>query len=493
MNKKIQGIIIGGVVLAALGGTLAFLELTGKDPKNSSSANDSSAVVNVDPEKDPVQLISADVSNMQEIRVENEQGGFTLERPASGKSEFNVKELSGITQDVSKKAGTFDELAALEAYKLVEGNASDLAKYGLTEAKTKFTVVYKDGKETRYLIGNDEPTKPRYCYFCEDGKNDVYMVLKTRMSGVLCQKEEYVSLALTPKDICDDATYGKMTVKRKDLDYDMVFEKAHAGKASLVSQQVMSQPIYASLNVTTSSKVTHNIADLKASSCIMAFPKEEDLKTYGLDAPLAEVTYEVKDQTYVLKIGSPVYKKNDSGENTDEIESYYCTISGSIGTDCVYTIAKDSAYWAEFLPGDVIAMMTANEIFDLSELIIEADGKKYDFTLDADGETNIFWVKKNGELMEDQDPFRTLYLFILSFPSREIYFEDVKGEPFISIDIKRADGGGDKIEFVKDTERRVIALINGKPSFKVESKWTDEFIANLGRLDRGEKLVDKVL
>jgi len=493
MNKKVQGIIVGGVVLAALGGTLAFLELTGKDPKSSSGTDESSAVVNVDPEKDPVQLISADVANFQEIRVENEQGGFIIERPASGKSEFNVKELSGIAQDASKKSEIFDELAVLEAYKLVEANAPDLAKYGLTEAKTKFTVVYKDGKETKYLVGNDEPTKPRYCYFCEEGKNDVYMVLKTRMSGVLSQKEEFVSLTLTPTDLVQDDTYGKLTVKRKDLDYDMVFEKAHADKASLVSQQVMSAPIYASLNVTTSSKVTHDIGGLKASSCVMAFPKEEDLKNYGLDEPLAEVSYELSGQTFLLKIGSPVYKKNDSGENTDEIESYYCTVSGAAGTDCIYTLAKDSAYWAYFMPGDVIAMMTANEIFDLNEIAIDAEGKKYDFTLDADGDQQIFWVKKNGELMEDQDPFRTLYLFILSFPTREIYFDEVNGEPFITIDIKRADGGGDKLEFVKDTDRRVIAVVNGKPSFKVESTWTDEFIKNLGRLDRGEKLTDKVL
>ena len=491
MNKKVQGIIVGGVVVAALGGTLAFLELTGKDPKESSSET-SSVAVNVDSEKDPVSLISTEVSNIKEVRVENENGGFILERPASGKSEFNIKELSGINQDVSMKAGTVTDLSVLEAYKLVESNASDLAKYGLTDAKIKFTVVYADGKETKYLVGADSVDKPRYCYFCEEGKNDVYLVLKTRMSGVLCEKEEYVSKSLTPDYICLDDSYGKMTVKRKDLDYDMVFEKAHSDKASLVSQQVMSAPIYASLNVTISSKVTHGIQALTADSCVKIFPTEEDFKTYGIDDPVTEVIYELESDTYDLKIGNPIYKKNDKGDDTDEIEAYYCYITGALGTNCIYTIAKDKAYWAEFMPGEVIAMMTANKIFDLNEVKITADGGiSYDFTLDSDGDQEIYWVRKNGELMEDSDPFSKLYLYILSFPSKEIYFKDVTGDPFIKIEIKHKDGGGDTLEFYQDTERRVIVAVNGQPSYRITKAWADVFLDNLGRLDRGEEIKDK--
>lgn len=491
MNKKIQGIIIGGVVVAALGGTLALLELTGKDPKKDESSDASSVTVNVDPEKDPVPLISTEAENITAVKVENEQGGFLLERPASGKSEFNIKELSGINQNVTMKASTVEDLSKLEAYKLVEENASDLAKYGLTDAKTKFTVTFKDGKETRYLVGIDDVNKQRYCYFCEDGKKDVYLVLKTRMSGVLCNKEDYVSTTLTPADICGDDVYGKMTVKRKDLGYDMVFEKAHDDKASYVSLQVMSEPIYASLNVTLSLEITHAIAGLAAESCVEAFPKEEEFEKYGIDDPVAEVIYEVSGVTYDLKIGSPIYKKNDKDEDTDEIEAYYCYITGAPGTDCIWRIAADKAKWASFMPGDVIAMMTANKIFDVNEVKIETDEKSYDFTLDSDRNSVIHWVRKNGELQEDNDPFQRLYLYILSFPTKEIYFQEISGDPFLTIEISRIDGGGDKLEFFKDTERRVLVKLNGRPSYRLETRWTDVFIDNLGRIDRGEEVATK--
>lgn len=492
MNKKIQGIIVGGVVVAALGGTLAFLELTGKDPKDGTSSDTSSAAVKVDTDKDPVAIISTDPSNIKELRVENEHGGFVLERPASGKTEFNIKELSGIVQDSSYKSSTVNDISKLEAYKLVEENASDLEKYGLTKPRIKFTVVFGDDSETTYLIGGDDVNKQRYCYFCEDGKSDVYMVLKSRMSGVFSRKEDFVTKALTSIELGNEGEYGKLTVKRRDLDYDMVFEQAHENKGMIVSAQVMVEPLYASLNITKSADITHGIAALNAQSCEMIYPEEKDFKTYGLDDPLAEVIYEENGKVYNLKIGDPIYLKNENGEDTREVEAYYgyLTATGMTGMDCIWRIRADNAKWASFTPGEVIAMITSNEIFDLSELKITTENQSYDFTLSADGDSKIHWVRKNGVLLEDDDPFRMLYLYILSFPPKEVYLKETEGDPFITIEIIRADGGKDKLEFIKDveSERRVIIKLNGKTSYRVESKWTDEFIVNLGRLERGEEL-----
>lgn len=490
MNKKIQGIIVGGVIVAALGGTLAFLELTGNDPKDAPT-EDSSVAVKVDPESDPVPIISTEPGNIKEVIVENEQGGFDLERPSSGKSELNIKELVGINQNGTVKAGLVNALAELEAYKLVEENASDLAKYGLTEPKTSFTVVFGDGTEKKYLIGDDDVNKKRYCYFSEDGKKDVYMVLKAKIAEVFYSKEEFVSTALTPSELCNSGTYGKLVVKRKDLDYDMVFEQPHKDKPSLVAAQVMSAPIYASLNVTESTKVTHGLSALDAQSCVMINPKEEDFKTYGLDDPAAEVIYEEENITCTLKIGSPIYKKNTTGSDTAEIEAYYCYITGYPGEDCIWTISAEKAIWASFMPGDIIAMMTANTIYEISEVKITAENLSYDFTLSADGDKEIYWVRKNGELMEDDGPFRSIYLFTLSFPTKEIYFDEIEGDPFLKIEIIRSDTGGDTLEFFKETDRRVLVKVNGRPSFRIASKWTDEYIKNFERLEKGETLLDK--
>ena len=486
MNKKIQGIIIGGVVVAALGGTLAFLELTGST-KDSSSSDTSSAVVASEAEPDPVPIITTDAENIVSVVVKNETGGYTLERPSSGKNEFNIKELTGLNQSSVMKQGLVKDMASLEAYKVVEENASDLSKYGLSEPKTVFTVNFKDGTSRTFKIG-DKATKNRYRYVTEEGKSDVYMIVQTVLSDMIERKEDFVTTSLIPASTAEEGTpYGRMTVKRKDLDYEMAFEDIEEEKA-LISSQVMVEPIFAHLNIQLSSKVTHGLWGLTAARCELIFPKAEDMKTYGLDDPLAVVHYKNDTEEYTLKIGKEIHSTNSEGDELDEIAAYYCYVEGVSGIDCIWQIEAGNLPWATYTAGDVISLMTTNKIFDINEVKVTYKGEVSDYTLDGnEEETKVYWVKKNGKDVT-VDLFQELYKYILYFPTKDIYFDEIKGEPFLTIEVNRKDGGSDKIEFFEDTSRRVLVKLNGRPSYKLETRWTDVLIENMERLDRGEEL-----
>ena len=470
--------------MAALGGTLAVLELTGKDPGTKTDDSSSQVVASVPDEAENLSLINVDAKAITSVSVQNESGGYFLERPSSGKSEFNIKELTGINQNSSKIAGIVEDLASLEAYKTVEENAQDLSKFGLDEPAASFTVTFSDGTERSFEIG-DISTKKRYRYFRESGKNTVYMVLETCLSDMIGRKEELVQLSLFGSQT--DESYGRLEVERKDLGYTLAFEDIPE-EQQVISSQVMVEPIFSHLNITTSGDVTHGLFNLSAGRCEAVFPTDEQKEEYGITDPTARVHYKNSNEEFTLIIGKPIYRQNDEGVDIDEIGSYYCMTEGMAGEDCIWEIPADSLPWATFLPGDIVSMMTSNKIFDVCEVKVTANGELHDYTLSADEEeSEVYWVKKNGTDVS-VDLFKGLYKYLLSFPTKEIYFDGVEGEPFLTIEVIRTDEGGDKIEFYKDSSRRVIAAVNGRPSYRLQSRWTDTFIENIARLDRGEEI-----
>ena len=488
MNKKIQGIIIGGVVVAALGGTLAFLELTGDNKDSSGSETSSSAAVASEAEEEAVPLITTDASNITMITVTNKTGGYVLERPASGKTEFNIKELTGLNQNKTMEQGVFDDVANLEAYKLVESDASDLSKYGLTSPDTTFKADFKDGTSRKFLIG-DKATKNRYRYVCEDGKKDVYMVLESTLSDMIERKEDFVAKSLIASSDASqgNAPYGRMELKRKDLDYEMAFEDIENEDDALISSQVMVEPIYAHLNIQLSSKITHGLWGLSGDRCDRIFPKEEDFKEVGLSEPFAVIHYKNDTEEYTLKIGNEIHATDSEGKETDEIAAYYCYVEGVSGIDCIWQIDAEKLPWASYVAGDVISLMTTNKIFDINEFKVTYKGTVTDYTINANEEENeVKWVKINGT---DVEPglFQSMYKYFLSFPTKEIYFKDIEGEPFMTIDISRNDGKSDKLEFFEESARRVLIKINGRSSYRIESRWTDLLVEDMQLIAEGKE------
>ncbi len=496
MNDKLKGIIVCTVALGALGAAFGVLKLTGMDKPAGENDSSSSASAKAEEPDESVKLIDVETQDVRKVTATNEFGGFTFSAASeSGKQGAHIEELDGLEQNASKLSDIPEDISQLTAKKLVEATASDMAKYGLEEPTASFCVEFSDGTTRTFDIGDTAPQN-RYRYLREEGSSDVYMVLGVTLSSYTSRKEELLNMTLLPVPQSDDdsAQFGKLTVSRKDLDYDMVFENDNGqfekSNENMPSAQVMTEPIFSYLNATTSSDIIYAIYGLTAQTAEVIFPTEEDLKDYELDDPAAAVNFSGEGYDYTLKIGKEYHEENLDGDLKTDASAYYCTFEGVDGKDCIWRIDSSALPWVHMLPTDVITtLMTWNMITDVSEVEIAGEENAL-FKLNVSGDDVESVTVDSEECSADE--FKALYQYLLSCPTSEIWFDDPEGEPYLTIDIRRADGkAGDTLEFFTDTERRTIVKLNGRTSYRIQTKWVQRLESNAEAVRNGEKVVDE--
>jgi len=138
---KPTGLLVAVGLLAVLGG------LTWWSNKKQASASKSADTT--------VKILSIPTDQFQEIRIKNPAQTIDLKRD-SGK--WQMVEPQPLPADPDTVGGMISTLSALNADKVVEDKASDLASYGLKDPSLDVQVVKKDGKTDDLLIGDDTPT-----------------------------------------------------------------------------------------------------------------------------------------------------------------------------------------------------------------------------------------------------------------------------------------------------------------------------------------------
>jgi hypothetical protein len=500
MNSKLKGIIVCIVVLVGLGGTLAVLKLTGADTADDSSADSSETEASTSSEDESVQLVDMDASDVVSVVAENENGTFTYYHDTeTGKDTTGIKELDGLELDSNMVSDLASDASQLTAYKLVEEDASDLEKYGLSEPIAKFTVTFTDGGERTFEIGDTAPQN-RYCYFKEADSNDVYMMLYSTVQYYTYGKESFVETTLleTPDDDMPD--FGTLTIARTSYDYDMVFQQDSEEVNSKVSenmasQQVMTSPIFSYLNVDTATDMLYGLYGLTAAEAVEVFPDEDALKEYGLDDPQTTVTFVGDGYDYTLTIGNEYHELNDDGEEQTSVSAYYCYFEGVSGKDCIWKIDASALPWVTLEPGDVVtSMMTWNMVTDVDNIKVygdDVDDIEMSPTVeeDEDGDEDLASVTVNGN-EADVETFKSFYMYILTCPTSELIFDLPEGNPYLTLEINCEGDDSDVIEFYKDTERRSIAVLNGKTPYRIKTSWTDRMVQNAEAVRDGGEVVD---
>lgn len=497
MNGKVQGIIICGVIAASLAGVMVFLNATGDSAQKDES---SSAADTASSEDESVVILEREAEEISAVHVANENGEYTLEKASSGKSLWNIGELGTLNQNTTLKESLRNACGGLTAKKLVEENASDMSKYGLDEPVASVTITYKDDSQAILDIGTTAPNE-RYSYVRIQGDNNVYMVLGSKLSYFTYPVTSYVELNLieTPSDE-DWPDYGVETISRSGWDYEVVFENDPQDIEGMISSQVISSPIFSYLNITGSSDVTHGMWGLTASECVVLNPEGEDFAEYGLSEPFCTVNLKGDDYNYNLLIGDPIKALDSEGDEKDEITGYYCYLEGVTGENAIFIIDVDSLPWATFEIEDVISsIMTSNYLVDLSEISIDYNGEKTVYEITSNGSStetledgsaaDVTSVKCDGKELDIYN-FKSLYQYLMTCPTNEIYFTEPEGESEMTIVQTRSDGGSDIIELYKDTSRRYIVKLNGKTSFRIQSTWIDTLLKNMENIKNGEAIDD---
>ena len=141
---KPKGLLIGLVLLAGLGGAAVWVykHPAADDSKKADGSN--------------TKLLTVPDDQFQEVKIVKLTGETLDLKKANGKWTMVAPKTMAMDQDAASSMQT--TLGSLTSDKLIEANASDLKSFGLDQPTLDVSVIRKDGKTDRILIGDDTPT-----------------------------------------------------------------------------------------------------------------------------------------------------------------------------------------------------------------------------------------------------------------------------------------------------------------------------------------------
>ena len=486
MNSKVRTLAICGAFVLCLGIVFGILKLTEAPETNQDEEEtvDNSFALYEYPRDD-----------VSEIRIENSDGDYTIVR--KGLESFSITEIESLPQNETTISAATRCAASVTAEALVEENPEDLSKYGLTDDlyTAKFTVSFKNDKypQKTVYIGNSVPDNSGY-YIKVDDSESVYTAKKSGLNYFTYPAVDYINTLILqePENNTDWPVIDTLRIQRPDLDWDIVIENGLKGdiesEVTVISAQVMVEPVYAYLDITNSAAVTHGLWGLRANLAVAAFPSEEDFEKYGLDNPTATLTIEAELQTYKLTIGSPVYLKDENGEDTTTVQSYYGYYEG---IDAIFLFDAADMPWATVMPADITSsMMTTNYIYDLDTIDIEVyspEAKTYKIDIVGYKDDNKVDASLNGSEIDGEN-FKLFYQFLLKCPIEDLWLEEPTGDCFMKVTINTVGGHTDVLEFYEQASRRTAVKLNGHPSFKFGSDYIETLMRNLDAVESGTEI-----
>lgn len=463
MTKRVKNLLVIGIFILCMAVVLVILVLTQpKDDVDDDSVTESSTISVLNYQRDDILT----------YKITNDNGEFVVRNGVQG---FTIDEYNGFRQNSTTLAAAGKCVTSLTAQALVEENASNLDKYGLSEEspKARCDVTLKNGTEYSVYYGINSPDGSTR-YFRLADSNDVYTVLLNSSGYFYYREEDFLSLSVTDELTNNNTapTIDYLTITRKDLDYDVKFEddsKNYAiDEVSMASAQVMISPVYAYLDITNSNAIIYGLWGLTATSVVKVHPTEADFEKYGLDDPYCTVDLDAELQKYYLRIGDVAsYELDQDGTPTTVPAEYYCYYEG---IDIIYTFSTSEVPWTTFMPIDILStMMTSNYIYKLDYIDVNYygdDAVRYYFDITGDVEETTVEGTVDGEKFNPDD-FKILYQFFLQCPIDDLCLEDpTEDDPLIAtIDFRRDDGGGDLLEFYDTGANRVTVKLNGTTSF----------------------------
>lgn len=473
MSSSVKGLIAGIAAVVLLGGGILAMKLTEPEPEVADES--------VSDETD-TEIYSKNMDDISSIKVTNENGGYVLKRThkSSGEDDettFSIEGLEKVNLNNATVNNVPSNAAVLDAVRVIDEDAADLSKYGLSEPKAEAEINF-DGdssEKINLLVGNDTPGGD--VYVCLKGENKVYSVSSSSVSSYTVEKEYFISLTLVEEPAEEDyPIISSVKVERTDLDYDIVFEYSGEDESGgTTATHVMTSPVNAYLNVSDSVNYTHGIFGIKAMSVLSISPSEDELKVAHLDEPVCTVTTTLEDgSSYVLKIGIQY--------GNDESIGYIGMLDG---IDILWQFSSDEVPWVNMKPEDAMSSLVfGSYIYDLKSMDIDASGEKIKFEFEGN-DADSYSVKLNGETF-GLDRYMSFYQALIKAPAEEICLSDEGiGERLASFTLKYNNGNPDEtIEFFRAENKKLIIKKNGETCFKCRSSFADKaLLPNIENID----------
>ena len=142
---KPRGLLAAVIVLAALGGALWWSNRKQKADAAKPVADTTTKILSI-PE-----------DQIKEVTIKKTGAETTVLRKGDD-GKWQLAEPKPLRADQDTAKSLVSSLGTLNADKVVEDKAADLAPYGLTAPTLDVTVLKKDGKSQDFLVGDDTPT-----------------------------------------------------------------------------------------------------------------------------------------------------------------------------------------------------------------------------------------------------------------------------------------------------------------------------------------------
>jgi len=471
LSKKAKTLIFSAAGLLLLTAVLVVLMLTQEAPEEEHQPEPVLTRV------DFTELAPEDIVG---IIVKNEQDEYTIEQSLSGG--FNVPVLLGAPLNQSRLHNAARYMSGFWARDIVEENAEDLEKYGLSNTAAQAVVSFVNGETLNILIGDRTLTADDMTYVRLHGENDVYVVWSHLVSFLKEPRYHYVLLTVTE----DYQEAGFPSVERIEIERAggerfviEAYSEVHADDMTFNKFRFTEPVQNIEVDSTRGQNIIIGLYGLNATGVVYV---GEELPEEGELALFVEMTAEGKTTSLTVRTVSDNGAVVFQGVHSDYPE-------------VLYTFAPGVLPWLDFDVERVMAPLFLQPyIYTVTDFIIETPEHTLSFLCTGEGRSDEEYFL-DGEPIETA-PFKDLYIYAICASATGLFTgepEDIEEMPFLArytYTFREASGRGDIVaEFYDAGNLRSVIVLNGEPRFTTSTLYLTRLYQNIEAYLGGEKVI----
>ncbi|MCH4238837.1 MAG: DUF4340 domain-containing protein [Oscillospiraceae bacterium] len=405
---------------------------------------------------------------------------------AAAKTVFKVRELNGIEIDTATAGTAAQEGYNLSALKNI-GAAASLSDYGLQKPATQFTSTFTDGSKVTVLIGNVTALDASSRYIKMSGSDNIYTA--TVADALLKGTNAYVSPRLISLSGTADNTSASSSSTAAANMFTKIDVKDAAGTIALARS---GQAWTVNGRAADSEKVSTlagTLTSLSGTSVEAVHPTEQQLKTFGLASPAAELTYTAKSGTATLLVGSQktgsVSSQSESSSSSDV--SYYAMLKGG---NKVCLVESTALPWLTEKAFDLQQLsLIANTQTDISNLMLQGNGINYNISVSRtknesssteDVAAYTYSTAVNGKKISNESNYAQFFTKLLNLKILEDSSETPAGEPAATLTMTGYDTKIRHVyQFYKVSDRRYFVKADGIGCGLISSTAYDDMVTGI--------------
>ena len=493
IKRKIIGAVIGLVIIICSIIAIVYFKTLADLPEENITTDPALKYLS----EDEV-IFSGDILNLDYLQIINKYGDYKVRMDESGKVRIVGRESADLLPYSS--AGLYNSIKSVKCEAVIELDSQNLEQFGLAAPAATVTARMKDGSETTFYIGNQEPMGQGY-YIRMQNNTSVYLV--ANLYG-----ERYLSsfISLYETKISKEITFTNFTsFSLKKSDGQEIFvratNEAESKDIAFINGVVLEKPFYFGASSDMVTTILDATKALQASSIATDELINDELRVkYGFDNPTTVVIDGYVDTASAQTssgLVNPYYGATSDGSPLAVTSTY---ILGKTEENSIYVMYDNSpviyvvdASTFSFVNTDLYQycqrLVNLRFLNELDGVTVEYDDQSYSFDIqDPDAGEDMVVTYNYARLKESL--FRKFYANIISVSHTGI---DAKpdGKSVLKITYEGIDGKDTVLEFIQypDDPRKVYMLVDGEGHFTVMMTKVEKIINDMHKLIRGEDIL----